>query len=60
MLHALARIVFDQTGLRLSGVTTMSGTAVDPAGLEIGKAQGMRMLFMVEVAELGQIQPGKN
>ena len=36
----------------------MSGTAVDPAGLEIGKAQGMRMLFMVEVAELGQIQPG--
>lgn len=53
MLHALARIVFEQTGLRLTSVVTMSGTLVEPATLETGNAQRMRMLFLVEVAELG-------
>lgn len=53
MLHTLARIVFEQTGLRLTSVVTMSGTVVEPATLETGNAQRMRMLFMIEVAELG-------
>ena len=58
MLHALARIVFDQTGLRLTSVITMSGTEKGLASVEAGKAQQIRMLFMVEVAELGSIQSG--
>lgn len=56
MLHALARIMFEHTGLRLTSVVTMSGTEIEPAGWETGNAQRMRMLFMVEVAELGPIQ----
>ena len=53
MLHTLARIVFEQTGLRLTSIVTMSGTVVEPATLETGNAQRMRMVFMIEVAELG-------
>ncbi len=56
MLHALARIIFAQTGLRLTSVVTMSGTEIEPANLQTGNAQWMRMLFMVEVAELGPTQ----
>lgn len=56
MLHALARIIFEQTGLRLASVVTMSGTEIEPASRETGHAQRMRMLFMVEVAELGLLQ----
>ena len=58
MLHALARIVFDQTGLRLTTVITISGTEKGLASVETGITQQMRMLFMVEVAELGSIQYG--
>ena len=36
----------------------MSGTEKGLASVETGKAQQMRMLFMVEVAELGSIQSG--
>ena len=57
MLHALARIVFEQTGLRLTSVITMSGTDTEIAIPEAGKAQRMKMLFMVEVSELRPIQP---
>lgn len=56
MLHALARIIFEQTGLRLTSVVMMSGTEIEPAASETGYAQRMRMLFMVEVAELGPLQ----
>lgn len=56
MLHALARIIFAQTGLRLQSVVTMSGTEIEPASFETGNAQRMRMLFMVQVAELGPMQ----
>ena len=56
MLHTLARIIFEQTGLRLTSVVTMSGTEVEPATFETGNAPWMRMLFMVEVAELGPMQ----
>ena len=56
MLHALARIVFDETGLRLTSVSMMSGAEVEHAGSESGKAKRMRMLFMIEVAELGLTQ----
>ncbi|KAL9068449.1 MAG: hypothetical protein Q9161_006200 [Pseudevernia consocians] len=56
MLHALARIIFAQTGLRLQSVVTMSGIEIESASVEIGNAQRMRMLFMVEVAELGPMQ----
>ena len=34
----------------------MSGNEVEPAAFETGTAQRMRMLFMVEVAELGPMQ----
>ena len=56
MLHALARIVFDETGLRLASVSMMSGAEVEFAGSESGEAKRMRMLFMIEVAELGLTQ----
>ena len=56
MLHTLARIIFEQTGLRLTSVVTMSGTEVEPGTFETGNALRMRMLFMVEVAELGPMQ----
>ena len=56
MLHALFRIIFDQTGLLLTSVVTMSGTDIEPAVSGTGSAQRMRMLFLVEVAELGPIQ----
>lgn len=56
MLHALARIVSDETGLLLTSVITMSGTETAPINVETGKSQIMRMLFMVEVAELGSVQ----
>ena len=52
MLHTLTRIIFEQTSLRLTNVVTMSGTESEPGSLGIGDAQRMRMLFMVEVAEL--------
>ena len=56
MLHALARIVFDETGLQLTNVSMMPGTEVERAGSVSGKAERMRMLFMIEVAELGLMQ----
>ena len=56
MLHALARIILNQTGLRLTSVYMMSGTDIEPPSFETEKAQRMRMLFMVEVAELGSVQ----
>lgn len=52
MLHAIARIVRQQTGLQLSYVATMLGKEQGPGSLRDGKAQWMRMMFMVEVAEL--------
>ena len=52
MLHALTRIVFEQTSLRLTNVVTMSGNEPEPCSPGVGDAQRMRMLFMVEVAEL--------
>lgn len=56
MLHALARIIFEQTGLRLTSVVTMSGPETEAASSETGYPQRMRMLFMVEVAELRPMQ----
>lgn len=56
MLHTLARIISEQTGLRLTKLVTMSGTEEEPATFETGNAPRMRMLFMVEVAELGPMQ----
>lgn len=56
LLHALVRIIFEQTGLQLTSVVTMSGTEIEPASFENGNAQRVRMLFMVEVAELGPMQ----
>lgn len=47
--------MLEDTGLRLTSVVTMSGTETEPAGWETGNAQRMRMLFIVEVAELGPI-----
>lgn len=58
MLHALARIVFDETGLHLTSVNMMSDAEKDPASVECGKPQRLRMLFMVEVSELGTMQSG--
>ena len=58
MLHALTRIVFEQTSLRLTNVVNMSGTEPEPSSFGIGDAQRMRMLFMVEVAELAPMQLG--
>ena len=34
----------------------MSGTEKEPTGIGIGQPQSMRMVFMVEVAELGSMQ----
>ena len=58
MLHALARFIFDQTGLRLTSVVTLSGSEKESTMFKNGEAQRMRLLFMVEVAELGSVQPG--
>lgn len=58
MLHALARIVFDETGLQLTSVNMMSDAEKEPASVECGKPQKLRMLFMVEVSELGSVQSG--
>lgn len=55
MVHAIARIVREQTGLELSHVATMSGTETGPASWKTGNMQWMRMLFMVEVAELANL-----
>ena len=57
MLHALARIIYEQTGLRLTSVVAMCGAEIEPAGWETAIAQRMRMQFVVQVAELGPIQP---
>ena len=58
MLHALARIILDETGLRLTSVFMLSGIEQDPSSIGTGKAQSMKMFFMVEVAELGSAQSG--
>ena len=55
MLHALVRIIFEETGLRLTSVAMMSGTEVEPASFDNEYAQRMRMQFMVEVAEVGSL-----
>ena len=60
MLHALARIIFDETGLRLTSVLTLSGTEEEPPSIGTRKSQSMSMLFMVEVAELGSPQSGNS
>ena len=60
MLHALARIILDETGLRLTSVSTLSGTEEEPPSTGTGKSQSMRMLFMVEVAELGSAKSGNS
>lgn len=52
MLHALGRIISQQTGLRLTRVVTMSGTEFGPLIWNNAEAQWMRMMFIVEVAEL--------
>lgn len=56
MVHALARIVLDETGLHLTSVFMLSGTQQEPPSIGTGKSQSMRMFFMVEVAELGSAQ----
>ena len=58
MLHALARLILDQTGLRLTSVITLSGSEKEFTTFKNGEAQRMRLLFMVEVAELGSVQSG--
>ena len=60
MVHALARIILDETGLRLTSVFTLSGTKEEPPSIETGKSQSMRMFFMVEVAELGSAHSGNS
>lgn len=60
MLHALARILFDETGLRLTSVSMLSGIEEDPPNNGIEKSQRMSMLFMVEVSELGSAQSGNS
>ena len=60
MVHALARIILDETGLRLTSVFTLTGTKEEPPSIETGKSQSMRMFFMVEVAELGPAQSGNS
>ncbi len=52
MLDSLARIVREQTGLQISFVATMCGTEEGPGTRQTGNVLWMRMLFMVEVAEL--------
>ena len=52
MLHALARIVFEETGLQLTSVIMMSGAEQEHASVAHGSLGRMRMLFMVEVTEL--------
>ena len=58
MVHALARIIHEESGLRLTSVFTLSGTEEEPPSIGTGKSQSMSMLFMVEVAELGSAQSG--
>ena len=60
MVHALARIVLDETGLRLTSVFMLSGTKEEPPSIETGQSQSMSMLFMVEVAELESAQSGNS
>ena len=56
LLHAMASIIHEQTGLQLSYVVTMSGTEIGPKpNAWTGRSQWMRMLFMVEVVELRMI-----
>ena len=56
LLHAMARIIREQTGLQLSDVVTMSATEIGPSpNAWTGRSQWVKMLFMVEVAELGMI-----
>ena len=52
LLHTLARVVREQTGLRLSKVETMIGTEEGFGSRHTGTVQWMRMLYIVEVAEL--------
>ena len=52
LLHTLARIVWEQTGLRLSYVGAMAGTEEGSETMQTGYGCQMKMLFMVEVVEL--------
>jgi hypothetical protein len=55
MLHTLSRVVFEQTGLQMSRIATMSSTELGSPGWPNGHAQWMRMLCMVEVPELASL-----
>ena len=56
LLHAMASIIREQTGLQLIYVVTMSGTEIgSKPNAWTGRSQWMRMLFMVEVIELRMI-----
>ena len=52
LLHALARVVREQTSLTISYVATMSGSEEGPGNWFSDSALWMRMLFVVEVSEL--------
>lgn len=52
MLHSLARIILEQTGLHLSRVHSMSGSEAGPGTLEQGDARWMKLQFTVHVSEL--------
>ena len=53
MLHALSRIILEQTGLHLSRVHTLSGSQVGPGSFESGEAKWMKLLFTVQVSGIG-------
>ena len=55
LVHTLARVIQEQTGLRLSHVAGMLGSQEGPGTWQSGNLQWMKMLFMVEVAELALI-----
>ena len=52
MLHALARIVYEQTGLHIRRVAIMLGAEEGSRDWLAGNVPWLRMFFMVEVAEL--------
>ena len=57
MLHSLARIILEQTGLHLSRVHSMSGSEAGPGTLEQGDARWMKLQFTVHVSELASDAP---
>ena len=51
MLHALSRIILEQTGLHLSQIHTFSGSEIGPGTFESGNAEWMKLQFIVQVSE---------